>query len=155
MEIDGEPEFFLEENTHTHTHKMNKCLCGMREVKAQQLLLKGEAHGRAPWSTWFPWGLTKCKKVTGNLELCVCGREKSQIHAQSRGTEGEKGKLPFEAADAREISRGLGVFCVQILALVKALSIKMCGLFNPALQERLVCFVIKQNFIKAMSHIIL
>lgn len=142
------------------THKnLNKCPCGIRELKAQQL--KGEVHGRAPVhctsSTWLPWGLTKCKKATGNPELCVRGREKIQTHAQSRGTEGEKGKLPFEAADAREISRGLGwfFFVVQILALVKALSIKMCGLFNPTLQERLACFVIKQNFIKAMSHIIL
>lgn len=38
--------------------------------------------------------------------------EKKAKYAQSRGTGGEKGKLPLEAADAREISRGLGfVFC--------------------------------------------
>lgn len=58
----------------------------------------------------LPRGLTKCKKATGNLELCVCGREKSQTHAQSRDREEENGKLPFEAADARETSRGLGDF---------------------------------------------
>lgn len=111
MEIGGEPGFFLQVNTKN----LNKCPCGIRELKAQKLLPKGEAHGRAPVhctsSTRLPWGLTKCKKATGNLELCVCGREKSQTHAQSRDTEGEKGKLLFEAADARETSRGLGVFC--------------------------------------------
>lgn len=53
-----------------------------------------------------------------------------------------------------KLREGWGFF-VQILALVRALRIKMCGIFNPTLQERLSCFVIKQNIIKAMSHIIL
>lgn len=86
--------------------------------------------------------------------LCLWERKKAK-HMPRAETRREKKENCFLRLLMQEKLREGWGFFVQILALVRALRIKMCGIFNPTLQERLSCFVIKQNIIKAMSHIIL
>lgn len=144
--------------THTQKKILNKCPCGIRELKTQQLLLKGEAHGRVPVHCTSSTSLGPDKVQKGHWKpgaLCLWKRKKPNTYPE-QGQRGRKRKTAFWGCWCkRNFERVRVVFFVQILASVKALSIKMCGLFNLTLQERLACFVIKQNFIKAMSHIIL
>lgn len=121
--------------------------CSKERHMAELLYAAHRPHG-------FPGAWQSAKRTLETWSF-VFVREKKDKHMPRAGAQREKKENCLLRLLMQEKLREGWVFFVQILALVKALSIKMWGLFNPALQERHACFVIKQNFIKAMSHIIL